>query len=74
MEGMVSKKILNVHYSTSNDSEEDMPVPSLQMKGLVIKLLEMTYGQFTMFMCMTVSWERWQQQRKKSFRRQLMMS
>ncbi|KAL3776867.1 hypothetical protein ACHAWO_000595 [Cyclotella atomus] len=34
MEGMVSKKILNVHYSTSNDSEEDMPVPSLQMKAL----------------------------------------
>jgi hypothetical protein len=46
MEGMVSKEILNVHYSTSHDSEEDMPEPSLWTKGLVIKLLEVTHGQW----------------------------
>jgi hypothetical protein len=28
MEGMISKEILNLHYSTTCDSEEDMPTPS----------------------------------------------
>lgn len=46
MEGMFSKEILNVHYSTSHDSEEDMPEPSLWTKGLMIKLLEVTHGQW----------------------------
>ena len=46
MEGMISKEILNVHYSTSWDSEEDMPEPSAWAKGLVIKLLETTHGQW----------------------------
>jgi hypothetical protein len=46
MEGIVWKEIFNVHYSTLHDSEEDMPEPSLWTKGLVIKLLEVTHGQW----------------------------
>jgi hypothetical protein len=46
MEGMVSKEILNIHYSTACDSEEDMPAPYVWAKGLVIKLLETTHGQW----------------------------
>jgi hypothetical protein len=46
MEGMISKEILNLHYSTTCDSEEDMPTPSAWAKGLVIKLLEATHGQW----------------------------
>lgn len=46
MEGMISKEILNVHYSTSFDSEEDMPAPMAWSKGLVVKLLEVPHGQW----------------------------
>jgi hypothetical protein len=46
MEGMISKEILNIHYSTAWDSEEDMPAPTEWAKGLVIKLLETTHGQW----------------------------
>jgi hypothetical protein len=46
MEGMISKDILNVYYASSVDSEEDMPAPSAWSKGLVIKLLETTHGQW----------------------------
>lgn len=40
MEGMISKEILNLHYSTTCENEEDMPTPKAWAKGLVIKLLE----------------------------------
>jgi hypothetical protein len=46
MEGMISKEILNLYYSTSWDSEEDLPEPSMWSKGLVVKLLEVTHGQW----------------------------
>lgn len=46
MEGMISKKILNVHYSTSFESEDDMPSPTKWAKGLVVKLMEVTHGQW----------------------------
>jgi hypothetical protein len=46
MEGMISKEILNVHYSSSFNSEDDMPEPSKWAKGLVVKLLETTHGQW----------------------------
>jgi hypothetical protein len=46
MEGMISKEILNVHYLTTFESEEDMPAPTQWAKGLVVKLLETTHGQW----------------------------
>jgi hypothetical protein len=46
MEGMISKEILNIHYSTAWDSEADMPAPLVWAKGLGIKLLETTHGQW----------------------------
>jgi hypothetical protein len=46
LEGMISKEILNGHYSSSFNSEEDMPEPSKWAKGLVVKLLEITHGQW----------------------------
>jgi hypothetical protein len=46
MEGMISKEILNLYYSTSWESEEDLPAPSQWSKGLVVKLLEVTHGQW----------------------------
>jgi hypothetical protein len=46
MEGMISKEILNLHYSTTCENEEDMPASSAWAKGLVTKLLEVTHGQW----------------------------
>jgi hypothetical protein len=46
MEGMISKEMLNVHAMTTVESEEDMPAPTQWAKGLVIKLLETTHGQW----------------------------
>lgn len=46
MEGMISKELLKVYNSTSFGSEEDIPAPSAWAKGLVIKLLETTHGQW----------------------------
>ena len=46
MEGLISKEILNVHYSTTFDSEEEMPAPSDWARGLVVKLMETTHGQW----------------------------
>ena len=46
MEGMIAKDILNVHHSTACESEEDMPEPSKWTKSLVVKLLDVTHGQW----------------------------
>jgi hypothetical protein len=41
-----SKEILNLYYSTSWESEEDLPEPSQWSKGLVVKQLEVMHGQW----------------------------
>jgi hypothetical protein len=46
MEGMISKEVLNLYYSTSWDNEEDLPEPSQWSKGLVDKFLEVTHRQW----------------------------
>jgi hypothetical protein len=48
MEGMISKEILKsvTYYSTSWESEEDLPEPSQWSNRLVVKLLDVMHGQW----------------------------
>ena len=43
---MEDKEILNIYYSTSCDSKENITAPLVWAKGLVIKLLATTHGQW----------------------------